>query len=187
MDIGAAHRRICRALRASAAAEKAAEDIATAAEEVAENIAEIGRAALVKAAAAAAAHARVKGRVTELVVLGPLLRIAQNGISFVDLLKSRLRLLVAGIRIRMILLREHPICLLQRRIVRVLRNPEHLIIIALLFCHRDPFSNGHARAELPRAVSFSYTSLKSPSTTPSSGLEPPFSAPAEAWLCCACS
>jgi len=35
VDIGAAHRRICCAPRASAAAEKAAEDIATAAEEAA--------------------------------------------------------------------------------------------------------------------------------------------------------
>ena len=152
-DIRAAHRRIGRlALRASAAAEKAAEDIA--AEHVAEDIAEVGRIALVETAAAAAAHARVKGSVSELIVLCPLLRIAQNGISFVDFLKSRLRLLVAGIRIRMILLREHPICLFQRRIVRVLRNPKHLIIIALLFCHRDPFSNGHARALPPRAIRF---------------------------------
>ena len=119
------------ALRASRGPPASAEH---APEEIAEDIVHIHAAEIEALEAAVAASALFKRGVAELVILCPLLRIAEDRVGLRGLLELLRRLLVSRIHVRVIFLRELPVCLLQCRFVRIFVDAQHLIIISLV-CH----------------------------------------------------
>jgi hypothetical protein len=82
---------------------------------------------------AAAAQVRVDAGMAVLVVRRPLLRIGQHLVGLLGLLELLLGLLgvVAVVAVRMVLHRQLAIRLLDVLLGRVLRDPEHLVVIAL--------------------------------------------------------
>ena len=108
---------------AAETAESAEGTAECAAEKVAEQIAEhvgVICAAVFKSTGTAAA---VKGRHAVLVVFRSLIRIAQDGISLRSFLELRLSVLISGIHVRMVLLCEDTVGLLQFFLRGRLRNP----------------------------------------------------------------
>ena len=72
---------------------------------------------------------------TELVILPPLLRIAQNRIGLRCLLEFLLGILVAGIHIRMLFLCQLPVSFLDLLLAGISVHAKDLIIISFLLCH----------------------------------------------------
>ena len=79
----------------------------------------------------------------ELVVLAPLLRIAEHFVCLVDLLEPRLGGLVAGVDVRMVLARKLPIRLLQLFVGSRLRDAERLVVV--LEFHQLSVASGFSR------------------------------------------
>ena len=108
-----------------------------AAEDAAENIAEIAEVpeSAAKAAAVAAARSRggVKGRVAELVVLGLLVGVRQDGVGLVDLLEVLFRLGVAGVQVGMVFLGQLTVRPLDGVRVGALVEAQYLVVVSL--CH----------------------------------------------------
>ena len=73
----------------------------------------------------------IKSSMSELVVKLLLLRITQNVVSLIYILKHLLRRLIARIGVRMILLCQFSICTFNCRSIRVSRDAQHIIIISL--------------------------------------------------------
>ena len=127
-DIGPLHGSV---VAASCAAAAAAEEVA---EDIAEDITHVA-AEIETAKAASSAAALFEGCVAELVILASLIRIRQDRIGFGGLLELGLGILVSRIDIRVILLGQLPVGLLQVCFRRVSGNTEDLIIISFIFCH----------------------------------------------------
>ena len=70
-----------------------------------------------------------------LVIARFFLRIGENFIGFVDLFETRLRFLIAGIEIRMLLFRHLPVGFFDFLFRRALGDAEHLVIIACVVRH----------------------------------------------------
>ena len=135
-DIGSLHGTVARRT-ASGAAKSTAEQIAEDIAETAENIAEIHSGEVVSAGSAS-----FEGRMSELIVLPPLLGIAQDRIGFRSFLEFGLCLLVTGIGVRMVLLGKHAVGLLQGRVICIFIYSEDLIVVPLLLCHLFCFLSG---------------------------------------------
>jgi hypothetical protein len=78
---------------------------------------------------------RIEGRVTVLVILCALFRVAQNLSGLVYLLELRLGVLVAGVEVGVVLLRQLPVCLFDLFLRGALLQAEHLVIVPFLFRH----------------------------------------------------
>ena len=76
----------------------------------------------------------IKGCVSELVIELSLLLITEHIVSLCDLLELLLRTGISGIGIRMILLRQLPVCFFDCIFISVLFDAKHFIIISLC-CH----------------------------------------------------
>ena len=76
-------------------------------------------------AAGLSCSAAVKGRIAELIVELPLLRITQDRVSFSDVLKFLFGVLVSRICVRMILLGQFPVCGLKFLIVCCALDSKH--------------------------------------------------------------
>ena len=108
------------------------------AEEGAEYIAEIveAEACTVEAACSARAEVRVYARMTVLVISRPLVAVGEHLVSLVDLLEFSLRLGVAGVEVRVILLRLFSVCFFYFVLGCALLDSEHFIIITFILCQR---------------------------------------------------
>ena len=113
---------------AAAPAPAAAEQIA---EDIPEDIAEI-RPAEIEASSARSAF---KSGMPELIVLPPLVRIAQHGIGFRSLLEFLFRLRVTRIHVRMVLLRQNAICFFDCSVICTFIYAQDFIIVPLLLRH----------------------------------------------------
>ena len=112
-DVAPAHR-TC-AGRASASG-TAAEEIA---ENIAEDIREISALKIKSSEASRSAGTRLKGGMSELVILRSLLFVREHSISLRGFLKLSLGILVAGIHIRMVFLRQLAVCFFECGVVRI--------------------------------------------------------------------
>ncbi len=112
---------------AEAAAEKAAEDVP--------QVAEV-EAPVESAAEAPGAEVGVNARMAVLVVPGLLVRVGEDLIGLVDLLELLLRRLVPRIQVRVILPGHFFIGLFDLILRGSPGNPQDLVVIAFLFCHR---------------------------------------------------
>ena len=99
--------------------------------------AEPAEAAAAEAAEVAVAAAEAAGLgtvVAELVVLGALLGIGEHLIGLVDLLEALLGRLVPRVHVRVVLLGQRPVGLLDGRVVRVLGHAQNLVVVSFV-CH----------------------------------------------------
>ena len=125
----------------SAAAEKFTENIA--------QVAEISEAAEAPTAVAAGACAEVgvhAGKAV-LVVPGLLIRVGEHLVGLTDLLEFFLRFLVAGVPVGMVLHGAFAVGFFNIIGAGILGNPQHLVVIAFIFCH---FSFHLTRNTFPR-------------------------------------
>ena len=109
------------------------------AEEAAEDIPQVSEVeAAVEAPAEPAASRGVVGvhtGKTELVVPGPFVTVAEDLIGLVDLLEAALRLLVPGVQVRVVLLGQAPVRLLDLRVRGALLNAQDLVVVPFLISH----------------------------------------------------
>src|SRR5690606_9799645 len=98
-----------------------------------------------------------------LVVLLPLLGVLQDRVRLPDLLEALGRLLISGVRVRVVLLRELPIGLLDVVLGCLLVDTEHSIEVLVLAGH-DRLSRPCGRSPAPDAPAA--PSARSPSGTP---------------------
>src|SRR5207302_11318667 len=112
------------ALDAAAAAPAAAERIAKT-ENVAESVAEVGKDTGIKAAACGSRNARV----SEPVVVRPLLRVTQHRVCFSSLFELFFRFVIRRISIRMKLKRQFSIRAFDFLLAGVARDAKNLVII----------------------------------------------------------
>ena len=121
---------------ASAAAEECVENIVETAASAAES-SEAAKSA--EATRSAASAAVLEGRVTELVVLGLLLRIGKHAVSFVDFLELFLRRFrVVAVQVRVIFARQLLEGFLDLVLGRTLFNADNFILIAFIAHNRSP-------------------------------------------------
>ena len=103
--------------------------------EAGEDIAEVTKAsAKAPKSSAAKACVRIKGRMPELVILLAFVRIGEHLISFIRFLETLFRRFVAGVKIRVVLLGDLPVCFFYLISAGILPDAKHLIVISL-FCH----------------------------------------------------
>ena len=121
---------------AEAAAEHRGKDVLEAAEATAAEAAEIAK-------PAAAEAARLGAVVAELVVLRPLLGVGQHLVGLVDLLELLLGGLVAGVHVRVVLLRQLAIGLLDGRLVRALLEAKDLVVVSFVSHYQSPSDSGN--------------------------------------------
>ena len=105
---------------------------AEAPEEAIEDVGEVEAPLEGAAAPGAAAEVGVYPRVAELVVPGPLLLVGEDLVGLVDLLELLLGLLVPGVQVRVVLLRQLPVCFFDLVLRGALLYAQHLVIIAFL-------------------------------------------------------
>lgn len=108
---------------------------ATAAKEISENISENIREIHPGEIKSAGSTGSVEGGMTKLIILPPLLRIAQNRIGLRCLLEFLLGILVAGIHIRMIFFCQLSVSFLDLLLAGISVHAKDLIIISFLLCH----------------------------------------------------
>ena len=120
------------AVSSGPAAAKAAETAEAAAKHTAEDIAQITHIEALAVEPAAAHAALFKGRMTELVVLGALLAVAQHLIRFVDFLEFFFRLFIALVLVGMVFHRHFAVGFFQLRLCCVLVYAQNLIIISFI-------------------------------------------------------
>src|SRR5699024_4916822 len=105
-------------------------------EEAAEDIPQVSEIeAAVEAPAEPAASRGVVGVHTgkaELVVPGPFVAVAEDLIGLVDLLEAALRLLVPGVQVRVVLLGQAPVRLLDLRVRGALLNAQDIVVVPFL-------------------------------------------------------
>src|SRR5439155_20019889 len=105
---------------------------------------------------AEAAAVTGRGHVADLVVLLPLLLVAQDVVRRGNLLEAVLRVLVPRVRVRVVLLRELAVCLLDLGGRRVLGHAEYLVVVLLeplppdVAVHRGPLGLTSGRPSRPR-------------------------------------
>ncbi len=149
---GKAHPQALSPLGAGAAGGAAAK---AAAEEAAEDVPQIAKveAALETAAetTGACAIAGIHPGKAELVVALALVAVAEDLIGLVDLLESGLGLLVAGVQVRVVLLGQLPVGLLNLCLCGALLDAQDFIVVSFLFCH--PHSHPICRGSPPASMS----------------------------------
>ena len=104
------------------------------AEEGAEDVPQVD-VAHVEAAEAAPAEVGIHPGVAKLVVLGPLVLVGQHLVGLVDLLELGLRLGVARVHVRVVLLGQLAVGFFQLVVGRGFRHAQYLIVISFLICH----------------------------------------------------
>ena len=120
------------ALRAVAALARSAEHVGES-EHVAENIAEIGEARAVETLRRRALHALM----SEAIVGGAFLRIAQDAVCFVGFLELVFGRVIAGIQVGMVLAREFLVCALQPLVIAGPLDSQDFVVIAFGRAHFD--------------------------------------------------
>ncbi len=90
---------------------------------------------------------------TKLIILGPFLRIRQNGIRFIGLFETGFCLLIAGVQVRMVLFGCFPICFFYIIVRGSLFQAQDLIIIPFI-CHVPSLTFREAGLFAPPAFTY---------------------------------
>ena len=104
---------------------------AKAAKDAAENITQVSEIPESALVGTAAPGRLVKGRLSELVILGLLIRVGQDGVRLVHFLEVLLRLGIPGVQVGVVLLGLLPVCPLDGVGIGVSIYTEYLIVISV--------------------------------------------------------